>query len=328
MANILNADVLFGQNALTNPSSFLNQINSVTINNGVFQHVNVVNDYDPNIGTDQPEDWTDNTILNATFEDGVGGGDTGNLINVANQMLIKRREVGVYTNIGDGWLTIARIPFETSSDLQFVVYDYTCKCNTQYEYVFIPTLIQNQGGVDVQVETSITENSTRIPVMSEFDKIYISTTDGNVALYAGTSYDSTNTERLTGVHQTLGSQYPIVVTNSTINYHSGGVQGTILNKNYGHTNPITGDMTELNRQQIIEARKEFDSFITQGVPMTIKDWNGNIWLVMITDSPSYSWFNEWGMGLGSVSFQWTEIGDMTNQQDLEKAGMVYTGGDE
>lgn len=326
MANFLQGDVLFGQNALTNTTSFINQIDSLTIQNGKFKHVNIYNQYDPTLTSVEPVDWQDDFIMDAPFDNGIGGGSVGNLLGVANQLLIKRRPTDMYTDIAEGWITIARIPILTSDDLQFEIYDYTCKCNTEYEYVIVPTLIQNQGGLRVQIETSITSDSVRLTAMSEFDKIYICSATDARAIYAGTSYDTMNTERLSGTHQTLGNKYPIVVTNSKVNYHTGGVQGTILNKNYGRNDVITGEMTDLNRQAIIEARKDFDEFITQGKPFVLKDWNGNIWLIIVTDSPSYSWVNEWGMGLGTIAFSWTEIGDVNDQEDLDVANMVQWGG--
>lgn len=323
MANFLQADVLFGENAITNPTSFINQIDSVTISNGVFQHVNTINGYDPTLTSEQPTGWRDNFIMDADFENGLGAGSVDNILGVANKILIKRRESDVYNNIEDGWITIAEVDIYNSDDLQFVISDYMCKNNTTYEYVLIPTLSQVQGGIEVQIETSISSDSTILTTLSEFDRIYICTLNDAQAIYAGSTYNDMNTERLNGTHQTLGSKYPIVVTNNKVNYHTGGVSGIILNKHYGHIDPDTHDVVLLNRNKIIEARKEFDDFITQGVPMILKDWNGNIWLVMITETPSYAWANEWGMGLGTLSFSWTEIGDINNQDDLYKAGMVH-----
>lgn len=326
MANFLQGDVLFGQNALTNTTSFINQIDSITIQNGVFQHVNTLNQYDPTLGYEQPTEWQSDFIMDANFDIDTNAGSVGNLLGVANAILIKRREADVYDDIGEGWMTIGRITVLNGNDLKFIVSDYTCKNDTTYEYVLIPTLTQVQGGVEVQIETSISSDSTILTVLSEFDKIYICTVDGAQSLYAGSAYSDMTTERLTGVHQALGNKYPIVVTNSKIDYHTGGVSGTILNKYYGKNDPDTNTIAPLDRQKIIEARKEFDDFITQGVPMVLKDWNGNAWLIMVTDIPSYSWASEWGMGLGTMSFSWTEIGDLDDQDSLDKAGMVYKRG--
>lgn len=323
MANFLQGDVLFGQNAITNTTSFINQIDLMTIQNGNFEQVNVINQYNPNVGADEPTDWQDDFIMNADFEDGVGGGSVDNLLGVANRILVKRREADIYDSIGEGWITIAEIGIQTGSDLTFTVSDYTCRNNVEYEYVLIPMLSQIQGGLEVQVETSISSDSTILTILSEFDKIYLCTCTDARAVYAGATYENMNTERLTGTHQALGNKYPIVVVNNKINYHTGGLSGTILNKYYGRNDPTTNAIAPLDREKIIEARKDFDNFITQGEPMMLKDWNGNIWLIMITDSPSYSWANEWGMGLGTLSLSWVEIGDMNNQEDLDKAGMVY-----
>lgn len=326
MANFLQGDVLFGQNALTNTTSFINQIDNITIQNGVFQHVNTVNRYDPTLGDEQPTEWQSDFIMDANFDTDTNAGSVGNLLGVANAILVKRREANIYDNISDGWITIGGVETLNGNDLKFTVSDYMCKSGTTYEYVLIPTLTQIQGGIEVQIETSISNDSTILTVLSEFDKIYICTVDRAQSLYAGSAYSDMITERLAGVHQALGNKYPIVVTNSKIDYHTGGVSGTILNKYYGKNDPDTNTIATLNRQKIIEARKEFDDFITQGVPMVLKDWNGNAWLIMVTDTPSYSWVSEWGMGLGTMSFSWTEIGDLDDQDSLDKAGMVYKRG--
>jgi hypothetical protein len=47
---------------------------------------------------------------------------------------------------------------------------------------------------------------------------------------------------------------------------------------------------------------------------------------MITDNVSVSFTNEWGMGIGTFSASWTEIGDVGNQEDLENSGLISLGG--
>lgn len=76
----------------------------------------------------------------------------------------------------------------------------------------------------------------------------------------------------------------------------------------------------VNRRILIE------KFLTNKSPKILKDWNGNIWLIMITDNVSVSFTNEWGMGIGTFSASWTEIGDVENQEDLENSGLISLGG--
>ena len=50
--------------------------------------------------------------------------------------------------------------------------------------------------------------------------------------------------------------------------------------------------------------------------------NGNIWLFCITGNPSISYNNNYGMGIASVSFDWTEQGKYDNEDDLYDNGFI------
>ena len=323
---ILDADVLFGQNELTNPTSFINQIDTIEVNNGVFQHVNVIDSCNTNIDNTQPTNWQNNFVFDCSF-DSLNGGNVEGLLDGINKLLVKRRPSNKYTKISEGWVTVASLSIESEDDLQFTVYDYVTANNTEYEYTLVPTLSQMQGGVLVEVESSITDNSVVLDVYSEFNGVFLCNVGHSERLQAGVTYDNNTYNQLTGTHQTLGAKYPIIVSNSIIDYASGGVTGTILNRGYGKLDGVTGEMVRLDRQAIIQAKEEFVNFITDHKPKILKDWNGNMWLVMIVDSPTYSFFNDWGMGLGSLQFSWNEIGDTSSEKDLEQAGMIYTTGE-
>ena len=319
----LNIDVVFGQNELTNTTGFINQIDSFEIGNGVFQHMNVINSYNPNASDEVPPTWENNFIMDCDFDSPeLNAGNIDSLLRGINKILVKRRLAGVYSNIGDGWGTIAEIDINNIDDLQFTIYDYASASNAIYEYTLVPTLIQTQGDIQIEVESSVTKNSVTLQQSSDFKGVFICDLENAYKLDAGISYGSATYNQLTGVHQTLGNKYPIIVNNSVIDYTNGSVSGIILNKDYGKIDPNTGEMVRLDRKGIVEAREEFRKFIMDKSPKILKDWNGNIWLVMITDSPSYDFVSEWGMGLGTISFNWTEIGDANNLEDLYKADMI------
>ena len=58
----------------------------------------------------------------------------------------------------------------------------------------------------------------------------------------------------------------------------------------------------------------------------IKDWNGNIWLVMFTSDIELTFRNEWGMGIANFNATWTEIGSAEDQYDLQNSGLIDIGG--
>lgn len=318
---VLNVDVLFGRNELTNTTSFLNQIDEVEIRNGTFQHVNIINECDINIDNVIPTS-NSNTIMDCDFNS-LNGGNIDELLSNLNRVYVKKRERGKFSSISEGWTTVASIGIVDPVNFQFVVHDYITANNVVYEYVLVPTLIQEQGGVNIEVESAITNNSTILEGMISFDSVFVCDVDDFQKLNANVSYGDNTYTQMVGVHDTMGSKYPIVVSNSAVDYAVGSVGGTILNKGYGRIDSDTGDIIKLNREQIVKAREEFLNLITNHKPKILKDWNGNMWLIMMTESPTYTFVNEWGMGLGEVQFTWTEIGDPNNELDLEQANMIY-----
>ena len=53
----------------------------------------------------------------------------------------------------------------------------------------------------------------------------------------------------------------------------------------------------------------------------LKDFNGNMWLIFCTGAPSISYNSQWGNNMMEMSFQWGEIGDPNNVQDMQNVGL-------
>ena len=94
-----------------------------------------------------------------------------------------------------------------------------------------------------------------------------------------------------------------------LNYETGSVSGNILPKDY-LKNRI------LDRYEMAEERKAVEDFLTTKSAKVLKDWNGNIWCVFVTDSPTINYDSNYGMGLTSVDFSWTEVGDLSKQEGI------------
>ena len=77
---------------------------------------------------------------------------------------------------------------------------------------------------------------------------------------------------------------------------------------------------------MVEKRKYIANFLTNKLPKIVKDWNGNIWLVKFIDNVSCSFNSNYGMGMASFSANWVEVGDPTNQEDLQNTGIIDVGG--
>ena len=74
---------------------------------------------------------------------------------------------------------------------------------------------------------------------------------------------------------------------------------------------------------MFERLEAIKDFLTTPSAKILKDFNGNIWLVTLSDSLPITYYSEVGMGFARVDFNWSEIGDADNGQDLYNSNLIY-----
>lgn len=313
MLGFVGLNLLFDKDALNPVATNITGITNVTLQNGIMEHFYVSRDVTSAWTGEIPNQWVNDTIMNATF---VGGVDAGNVAYIANQLtriLVKRKNVD---DTNATWETLFEIPVTDTSSLNFTVLDYFNKSNVNYTYALVPVLTQNQSGVSVEVEGNY---ETSDVVFSQFDGVFICDSTAFYKFYTGVGYDNISVNQQVGVKEAIGSKYPIIVLNSNVQYSTGAINGDILPPNYLED----GD---LDRSQIVDMRNKLTKFLCNKKPKILKDWNGNIWLVVFTDNPSIAFDDNWGMGFANINGGWTEVGDAQNVADLQNAGMLVVGG--
>jgi len=285
-------------NALDPLSTNLVNIDTVQIQNGIFDHYNLTRDVASAYSSTIPTLWDYFTLMDANFQDDINAGNVDFLISQVTDIRIKRRKVGEFE-----WVLLKSVPVDGVDDLIFVLTDSYNKHNETYEYAFIPTLNGTEG------------NYITNTVFSEFDGVFICDIESVYRYYAGVSYGDSEQVIKAGTFEPFGRKYPVVVTNALTNYQRGSVSGTIVQ-------PDFDDTRVLDRLAAVKYRKELLDFLTNKRAKILKDWNGNMWLMMVTSAPSITYDNSTGMGMTNVGFEYTEIGDAENQSDLYYAGLV------
>lgn len=321
MIGIVGQNVLLGADSIIPNLTNITNINIVELRNGIFDYLNAVRSVYEDYPVSIPVDWVGTTIMNCTFNT-LNAGNLEFAADNISKILIQRKRIDPPYNEST-WTTLFEVPIVDQANLNFTFNDVTNVDGAIYQYQLLPIAVQQQGGIEIEIEGT---GQPSEEVESSFDGVFICDADTFIKLYAGVEYGSMQTIQLTGVHQTLGSQYPIIVANSNTNYHTNSISGTILNKDYGTQNE-DGSYISFDRNKIVEAREELDTFLTNKKPKIIKDDNGNIWLVIFTDNINYSFFNEWGQGLGNMSATWTEIGDAKSGKDISRVGIYNMVGD-
>lgn len=326
MLGFMGVNLMFDKDAIDPIPTVVNNINGVSVSSGEINHLVITKDIS-STSIDSPDytTWGLDTIMNAQFLGTLAAGSVDFLGQTISKILIKRR---VSTDVTAKWTVVGQIDINGDvSALQFDYKDVTNKAQTYYRYGLVPVFSQMQpNGVTIEVEGTPIESDE---VFSEFNGVFICDKDSFYRLYAGVEYGDTIVNQVVGVHETLGSEYPIIVANSKTKYKSGSLSAKVVNEDLleesGFSEPLDNDTT-FSRLQMSEMANDLSKFLTDKKPKILKDWNGNVWLVVFTDKPSVSYSNNWGMGLPTISGSWTEIGDANDSQDLANAGMTTHGG--
>ena len=228
-------------------------------------------------------------------------------------LLVKRQDVD---DVSGGWLTLYSQPITQASDMDFTFIDFLNQYGKTYKYALVPLLTQTQSGVEVEVEGGYTVSNE---VQSVFDGVFIADSTGSQKCKANVGYGNVDMNQVVGSITPIGAKYPIIITNSHNQYHNGSISGTIVPDDYYFNG-------NLSRIDMVNKRNELEQFLTNKRVKVIKDWNGNIWLVMIGGNVSCTFNNNYGMGIVDFSTNWIEVGDPTNQQDLQATGLINVGG--
>ena len=228
-------------------------------------------------------------------------------------LLVKRQDVD---DVSGDWLTLYSQPVSQASDMDFTFIDFTNQYGKTYKYALVPLLTQTQSGVEVEVEGGYTVSDE---VQSVFDGVFIADSTGSQKCKANVGYGNVDMNQTVGTITPIGAKYPVVITNSQNQYHNGSISGTIVPDDYYFNG-------NLSRIDMVNKRDELEQFLTNKRAKIIKDWNGKIWLVMIMDNVSCTFNNNYGMGIVNFSTNWVEVGDPTNQQDLQATGLINVGG--
>lgn len=270
---------------------------NTSIRNGIFDHLNITKDVTSPWDGIIPTEWGPETLFNADFNGKLSAGNLAYLISQISGFNVKRRKATDFN-----WITLAYVPIDKDNP-QVFYNDNLAVTGEDYEYAVVPVI----GGVEGNyINKAITTN---------FDGVFICDNEFIYKLYADVSYDSWKRNQSVGVFEPYGRKYPVTVSNALTNYTSGQVSGTVLPPDYLKT-------ALLDRKAAVKERGVLLDFLTNKKAKLLKDWNGNAYLVIISDAPTISFLANSGMGFANVQFPFVEIGDSESQADLYSAGLL------
>ena len=287
-------------NALDPTPTNINDITYTKVQNGIFDHFNVSRDTSFDYNSIIPTDWDMNTLMNADFAGNVSAGNVAQVAAGVTSVRVKRRIKGTFN-----WITIREIPVSKPEDLSFVITDNLNAYNVEYEYAHVPMMEDVEGNYIVE------------SILSKFEGVFICDIDTVFKFYAGVEYNGDDAIQQVGVFQPFNRKYPIIVSNSIIQYQTGSIGGWVLPEDYEDTHVF-------DRSKIVKEKEVLLNFLMNKKPKIIKDMNGNNWLVYFTGNPSVTYDNNYGQGMLKVSAKWTEVGDSNDKTDLYENGLIPT----
>lgn len=298
MFQFLGYSFFSGPDCLSSAPSQVEDITTTRITNAIFDHVNITRDTDQEFNTNIPVNWDYDTILNADLNGNLNAGNVDFIVEEVTAIKIKRRIKGEFN-----WLTLETVPINSLEDLTFLFIDRLNVSNTEYEYALVPIIEGVEGGYLI--------NS----ILSKLRGVFIGDFDIVYKFMYDVQYGTNMRNQKTGVFTPLGKQYPVIIANGVISYESGSASGSILNDDFQDTGII-------DPKAIVDKKKILKDFLTNKKAKLLRDWNGNAWLCMITDSPTVNYKEGSSLQIPMVNFNWTQIGDENNQLDLYYNGIL------
>ena len=287
-------------NALDPTPTNINDITYTKVQNGIFDHFNVSRNTSFDYNSIIPTDWDVDTLMNADFAGNVSAGNVAEVATGVTSIRVKRRIKGTFD-----WITIREIPVNKPEDMSFVITDNLNAYNVEYEYAYVPVMQDVEGSYIIE------------SILSKFEGIFICDIDTVFKFYAGVEYDGNDAVQQVGVFQPFNRKYPIIVSNSIMQYQTGSIGGWVLPEDYEDTHVF-------DRSKIVKEKEVLLNFLMNKKPKILKDMNGNNWLVYFTGNPSVTYDNNYGQGMLKVVAQWTEVGDPNDKTDLYENGLIPT----
>ena len=200
---------LFGYNFCSDGNSAdptptnINNITNTKLQNGIFDHFNVTRNVAFDYNSIIPTDWDIDTIMNADFKGNASAGNVSQMAAGITSIRVKRRVKGTFD-----WITIKQISVSKPEDLSFVITDNLNAYNTEYEYAFVPVMEDVEGNYIIE------------SILSKFEGVFVCDVDTVFKFHAGVEYNNNTSNQQVGVFQPYNRKYPVVVSNSIMNYQT------------------------------------------------------------------------------------------------------------
>jgi len=295
--------VIIGYNFLSDEDSLtpsyinIGNIYKIIVSNAIYDEINIIDDgqYVFNINK---SNWDYNNILLCVFQNNLNGGNVDFTDKTVSFLKIKRRKIEEFD-----WQDLHSFVYDKNA-IDYEFYDKYVESGQEYEYTILPVTSDGTEGDLINIKN----------ITSIFDGVFLINKDSMFRLIYNLEYNSIERVMQNEEYTPIGSKYPIIVSNGDIDYEKGSLKALVITED--------SETGAIDRRQEKLLRKQLLNFLTSKKPMLLKDGNSNIYIISILGSPSIDYINELNQGLAHISFNWVEIGDSNDTQDLIDNGLL------
>ena len=276
----------------------LNYINYVKVENGIYDdlYVTGINEEVKEANNFVvPENWDSETELHAKFNGNLYAGNTDFGVENTTNIIVKRREKGTYQ-----WFPLFNIEADSSEDFNFVIIDPYASSGVTYEYAVVPIINGLEGTY------SIAE------VKVEFDSLIIIDKDDTYSTPLDIEY-SQQKNNTSSVVMPITSKYPIYVANALNDYYTGNISATFIEIS---NRTFVLDNTTKYREKVLD-------FLNNRKIKYIKEPFGKCWIASVGNAISDE--NNGHHDAHGISFDFTEVGSIESNEDMNKFGFLDIG---
>lgn len=271
--------------------SMSGEMTKILIGNGIFDHLNITKDTSISYTTALPT-WDDNSIVDINFN-----GNLNATPHNYNKLVLKRKDDTLLN-----WMNLSEV------DVLDNVRTYI-----DFNDSFIPTGI-TQNYALVLYENNVPSEYHTVDITPHWSKYFLSDKDTRFVLNYAVIYSNHNQNIQNGVFMPIGATYPIIVQNGEGNYRSGSLQFKVLGYQYEIDK-------RLDRVSIAQQTQDILKFLTNGKAKCLTDFNGNIFIMKVINSPQISYDANWGNGITTISFDWVEQGKYNDYDNMLELGL-------
>lgn len=242
-------------------------------------------------------EWGYETILLGEFANSLEAGNVSNGGLQIDYLKLKKRKKDELT-----WQDIKIFKYNPEVK-RYNFEDRLVESIEKYEYSIQPITSDILGSESIE------------EIYTEFKGIWIVGDKNAQQLIYNTEISEIKSNISQNIVTTLGSRYPFLIKNGSVNYREFTVQGKLVSKE-------TAKGQGIDKYEEKKLRNTIMKFLEDGKPKIIKDNSGNYILCQIVDSPILKPINDLNRSIYDISFNVVEIGDAYDEDTLLQYGLI------